>query len=132
LPGTSLVALNISNKEKSYVILSPEEQPFSSFPNAGEVTPQNNLFNRPATSFPGKRPEGPRVKSNILANQRNKGGNVGNGRSRPKITLPAPEDPRSTGERVVPVNDLEPPASIPPGVNGKKLFFFFVTDIESK
>lgn len=99
---------------------APEETPFSSIPTGQDFKPQNNLFNQPAESFTTRRPEGPRVKSNILANQRNKGGNsggFGNAKPRPKITVPiANEDTRSTGDRVVPVNDLASPSTIPPGV----------------
>jgi len=92
---------------------APEEQPFSAIPKDEIKT--DDLFKRPLSAFPTKRPDGPRVKSNILFNQRNKGGSAGNTRSRPKIVIPV-EDPRSAGGRVVPANDFETPTSIPPGV----------------
>jgi hypothetical protein len=90
--------------------------PVSASPVAGDEAfkSQNKFFNRPSASFPTRRPDVPRVKSNILANQRN---HAGNAKSRPKIPVPAgQEDPRTTGDRVVPVNELESPVTPAPGV----------------
>jgi hypothetical protein len=59
-----------------------EDQPFNSIPKDEDDKKTVDLFKRPPTAFANNnnRPEGPRVKSNILANQRNRGGSVGNAR----------------------------------------------------
>lgn len=72
----------------------------------GEI-PESNPTQRPVPTFGPNNPGSPRVKSNIVASQRNRfrgPTKQNNLQGRPLVQIQHPEDPRSGGDRHVPLN----------------------------